>query len=117
MEICFGLQEYSEWKKEATDISLPGVYIGLMDCLNSFSRVIVDSTQELCAMLVSSYMEKVKETCKNGKKNKAHMMLLKITLQHELTDVQMVVCLGVLTLVKNFKCVCNSFRAQVRRGG
>ena len=38
-----------------------------MDRLNSFSRVIVDSTQELCAMLVSSYIEKVKETCKNGK--------------------------------------------------
>uniref|UniRef100_A0A3B4TMT6 Tripartite motif containing 16 n=1 Tax=Seriola dumerili TaxID=41447 RepID=A0A3B4TMT6_SERDU len=61
------LQEYSEWKKEATDISLPGVYIGLMDRLNSLSRVIVDSTQELCAMLVSSYIEKVKETCKNDK--------------------------------------------------
>lgn len=61
------LQEYSEWKKEATDISLPGVYIGLMDRLNSFSRVIVDSTQDLCAMLVSSYIEKVKETCKNDK--------------------------------------------------
>ncbi|KAK9530860.1 hypothetical protein VZT92_012336 [Zoarces viviparus] len=61
------LQEYSEWKKEATDISLPGVYIGLTDRLNSFSRVIVDSTRQLCAMLVSSYIEKVKETCKNDK--------------------------------------------------
>ncbi|KAE8283818.1 Tripartite motif-containing protein 16 Estrogen-responsive B box protein [Larimichthys crocea] len=61
------LQEYSEWKKEATDISLPGVSIGLMDRLNSFSRVIVDSTQELCTMVVSSYIEKVKDTCKNDK--------------------------------------------------
>ncbi|XP_067344335.1 tripartite motif-containing protein 16 isoform X2 [Channa argus] len=61
------LQEYSQWKKEAADVSLPGVYIGLMDRLHSFSRVIVDSTQELCAMLVSSYIEKVKETCKNDK--------------------------------------------------
>ncbi|XP_061564659.1 tripartite motif-containing protein 16 [Cololabis saira] len=61
------LQEYAEWKKEATDNSLPGVYIGLMDCLNSFSHVIVKSTQELCGMLVSSYTEKVKETCKNDK--------------------------------------------------
>nr|XP_020460261.1 tripartite motif-containing protein 16-like protein [Monopterus albus] len=61
------LQEYSVWKKEASDISLPGVYIGLMDRLKSFSRVIVDSTQELCAMLLSSYIEKVKETCKNDK--------------------------------------------------
>lgn len=39
-----------------------------MDRLHSFSRVIVDSTQELCALLVSSYIEKVKETCKNGEK-------------------------------------------------
>lgn len=67
------LQEYAEWKKEATDISLPGVYIGLMDRLNSLSRVIVDSTEELCAMLVSSYIEKVKETCKNGENRKDEM--------------------------------------------
>lgn len=37
-----------------------------MDRLNSFSRVIVDSTQELCALLESSYIDKVKETCKSG---------------------------------------------------
>ncbi|XP_028332124.1 tripartite motif-containing protein 16 [Gouania willdenowi] len=61
------LQEYSEWKKEVPDISLPGVYIGLMDRLNSLSRVIVNSTQELCSQLVSSYIDKVKETCKNDK--------------------------------------------------
>lgn len=84
----FVLQEYSEWKKEATDISLPGVYIGLMDRLNSFSRVVVDSTEELCAMLVSSYIEKVKDTCKNGEKKISQMMLL--TLLHYITDVQTV---------------------------
>ncbi|XP_013870309.1 tripartite motif-containing protein 16 [Austrofundulus limnaeus] len=61
------LQEYAEWKKEATDNSLPGIYIGLMDRLNSFSRVIVESTKELCETLVTSYVEKVKETCKNDK--------------------------------------------------
>ncbi|KAM3859917.1 tripartite motif-containing protein 16 [Diretmus argenteus] len=61
------LQEYSEWKKETPDISLPGVYIGLMDRLNSFSRVITDSTQELCDKLVSSYIDKLKETCKHDK--------------------------------------------------
>lgn len=38
-----------------------------MDRLHSFSRVIVDSTQELCEKLVSSYIDKLKETCKNGK--------------------------------------------------
>lgn len=64
------LQEYSEWKKEAADISLPGVYIGLMDRLHSFSRAIVNSTQEMCSTLESSYLEKVKETCKNGEEDR-----------------------------------------------
>lgn len=66
MALCFDWQEYSKWKKEAADISLPGVYIGLMDRLNPFSRVIVNSTQEICSMLESSYLEKVKDTCKSG---------------------------------------------------
>uniref|UniRef100_A0A4W5JP56 Tripartite motif containing 16 n=1 Tax=Hucho hucho TaxID=62062 RepID=A0A4W5JP56_9TELE len=60
------LQEYSEWKKDSSDIALPGVYIGLMDRLNSFSREIVTSTQELCELLLSNYIETLKETCKNG---------------------------------------------------
>ncbi|XP_061731908.1 tripartite motif-containing protein 16 [Nerophis ophidion] len=61
------LQEYSEWKKEASDISLPGVYIGLMDRLNSFSQVIQDATQELCAMLDTAYVDKIKDTCNTDK--------------------------------------------------
>ncbi|CAL8310221.1 unnamed protein product [Boreogadus saida] len=61
------LQEYSEWKKETLDISLPGVYIGLMDRLHSFSRTIKDSTREMSQKLTSSYMDKIKETCKNDK--------------------------------------------------
>ncbi|XP_030611190.1 tripartite motif-containing protein 16 [Archocentrus centrarchus] len=61
------LQEYATWKKEATDISLPGIYIGLMDCLDSFSCVIVDSTKKLCAMVESSYIKKVKDTCGNNR--------------------------------------------------
>ncbi|XP_038846815.1 tripartite motif-containing protein 16-like protein [Salvelinus namaycush] len=61
------LQEYSKWKKDSPDITLPGVYIGLMDRLNSFSRVIVTSTQELCEKLLSNYIETLKETCKNDK--------------------------------------------------
>ncbi|XP_076154186.1 tripartite motif-containing protein 16 [Alosa pseudoharengus] len=61
------LQEYSQWKKDAPDISLPGVSIGLMDRLNAFSRVIVSSTQELCDKLLSTYLETLKETCKNDK--------------------------------------------------
>ncbi|XP_024865418.1 tripartite motif-containing protein 16 [Kryptolebias marmoratus] len=74
------LQEYAEWKKEATDNSLPGIHIGLMDRLNSFSRVIVESTQELCETLVSSYIEKVKDTCKNDK------MGIKITVDTSTAD-------------------------------
>jgi len=62
----FPLQEYSEWKKESLDTSLPGVYIGLMDRLHSFSRAVVDSTKEVSEKLMSSYMDKIKETCKNG---------------------------------------------------
>ncbi|KAJ3608540.1 hypothetical protein NHX12_025587 [Muraenolepis orangiensis] len=61
------LQEYTEWKKETLDISLPGVYIGLMDRLHSFSRAVVDSTREMSEKLMSSYMDKIKETCKNDK--------------------------------------------------
>uniref|UniRef100_A0A8K9X6P2 Tripartite motif containing 16 n=2 Tax=Oncorhynchus mykiss TaxID=8022 RepID=A0A8K9X6P2_ONCMY len=71
------LQEYSEWKKDCSDITLPGVYIGLMDRLNSFSREIVTSTQELCELLLSNYIETLKETCKND------MMGIKTTV-HEI---------------------------------
>lgn len=39
-----------------------------MDRLHSFSRVIVDSTRELCSTLQSSYLEKVKDTCKSGER-------------------------------------------------
>ncbi|XP_021436770.2 tripartite motif-containing protein 16-like protein isoform X2 [Oncorhynchus mykiss] len=61
------LQEYSKWKKDSPDITLPGFYIGLIDRLNSFSRIIVTSTQELCEKLLSNYIETLKETCKNDK--------------------------------------------------
>uniref|UniRef100_A0A1A8C9B3 Tripartite motif-containing 16 n=1 Tax=Nothobranchius kadleci TaxID=1051664 RepID=A0A1A8C9B3_NOTKA len=61
------LQEYANWKKDAADGSLPGIYIGLMDRLDSFSQVVIESTQELCEILMSSYIEKVKGTCKNDK--------------------------------------------------
>ncbi|KAM6951041.1 tripartite motif-containing protein 16 [Aplochiton taeniatus] len=59
------LQEYSEWKKDTPDISLPGVYIGLVDRLKLFSRVIVDSTEDICQKLLTGYTDALKETCKN----------------------------------------------------
>lgn len=86
------VQEYSEWKKEAADISLPGVYIGLMDRLHSFSRVIVNSTQEMCSTLEFSYLEKVKETCKNGEDGRG---------RKEVTEVYMCRALGVFIHAKN----------------
>lgn len=59
------LQDYAEWKKEATDNSLSGIYVGLEDHLGSFSQVIQESTSKLCDMLVSTYIQKVKEKCSN----------------------------------------------------
>ncbi|PWA21338.1 hypothetical protein CCH79_00003225 [Gambusia affinis] len=59
------LQEYAEWKKEATDNSLSGIYIGLEDRLDSFSQVIQESTSNLCDMLVSTYIQKIKDKCNN----------------------------------------------------
>ena len=94
------LQEYSEWKKEAPDISLPGVYIGLMDRLNSFSRVIVDSTQDLCAKIVSSYIEKVKETCNNGERG----------------DSVQISEPGVFTPVENVQPVCHNKCEELQSG-
>lgn len=64
--MLFVSQEYAEWKKEATDNSLSGIYVGLEDRLDSFSQVIQESTSNLCDMLVSTYIQKVKEKCNNG---------------------------------------------------
>ncbi|KAM9772731.1 tripartite motif-containing protein 16 isoform X1 [Syngnathus typhle] len=61
------LQEYCQWKEEASDISLPGVYIGLMDGLEALSRVIAEATQELCHTLATTFVDKVKETCNADK--------------------------------------------------
>lgn len=59
------LQEYSEWKADSADTSLPGVYIGLMDSLNSFSKIIVESTKNLCSMMDTEFTEKVRKACAN----------------------------------------------------
>ncbi|XP_043086976.1 tripartite motif-containing protein 16 [Puntigrus tetrazona] len=72
------LQEYSQWKKQAVDVSLPGVYIGLMDRLQAFSRVIKRSTKETCDDLLTSYTNKLKDTCKNdnvGIKTTVHAII------------------------------------------
>ena len=43
-----------------------------MDRLTAFSRVIVSSTQELCDKLLSTYIDTLKETCKNGTSQTPH---------------------------------------------
>lgn len=78
IKLLLDLQEYSEWKKDAPDISLPGVSIGLMDRLNAFSRVIKSSTEELCDKLLSSYLDTLKETCKNGTSQIPHTSCLPV---------------------------------------
>lgn len=77
-----------------------------MDRLNSFSRVIVDSTQELCAMLVSSYIEKVKDTCKNGEEKSVQTGRLRSTdslgSRHVHTCQEFLACVSHLTYVLVF---------------
>ncbi|XP_056144141.1 tripartite motif-containing protein 16-like protein isoform X2 [Lampris incognitus] len=60
------LQEYSRWTKGEVDLSLPAVYIRLSDQLASFSRVVTETTQELCSQVLSCYQEKLSELCKSG---------------------------------------------------
>ncbi|KAG9331866.1 hypothetical protein JZ751_016679, partial [Albula glossodonta] len=61
------LQEHSQLKKELVDVTLPGVYIGLIDRLATFSRVVTESTQELCGQLLSAYGDRLKDTFRGEK--------------------------------------------------
>lgn len=60
--MCF--QECTEWKKGAADLSLPTVCINNMDHLASYVEVVVDATQELRDLILSSYREKTSPTYK-----------------------------------------------------
>ncbi|XP_017317020.1 tripartite motif-containing protein 16-like protein [Ictalurus punctatus] len=59
------LQEYTEWKKGSVDVCLPGIYIGLIDRLTTFSRIVKESTQALCDLLLSTYIVQLSELCKS----------------------------------------------------
>lgn len=59
------LQEYKEWKKGSVDISLPEIYISLIDRLTTFSNIVKESTQKLCDLLQSTYNIQLKELCKS----------------------------------------------------
>ncbi|XP_033894424.1 tripartite motif-containing protein 16-like protein [Acipenser ruthenus] len=61
------LQEYSEWKKGASDDTLPSVYIGLKDRLTSFSRVVSEASQAIRDELLSTFKNQLKELCKDEK--------------------------------------------------
>ncbi|XP_028648722.2 tripartite motif-containing protein 16 isoform X2 [Erpetoichthys calabaricus] len=61
------LQDYGEWKKHASDDSLPSVYIGLKDRLNSYMQVVTESSQNIQGLLHSSYKDKIKALSKAEK--------------------------------------------------
>ncbi|XP_023675999.1 tripartite motif-containing protein 16 [Paramormyrops kingsleyae] len=61
------LQEYSQWKQESLDFSLPSVYISLADRMTCFSRLVIEATAELSERLPSIYREKLKASDKADK--------------------------------------------------
>ncbi|XP_060795139.1 tripartite motif-containing protein 16-like isoform X2 [Neoarius graeffei] len=60
------LQEYSEWRKTSLDVSLPDVCVTQTIRLQSFSRIITQTTQELCDTLLTTYRNSLKEFCITG---------------------------------------------------
>lgn len=65
-------QECTEWKKGAADVSLPTVCINNMDHLASYVEVVVDATQELRDLVLSSYREKTSLTRKHEESRSCH---------------------------------------------
>ncbi|XP_022527142.2 tripartite motif-containing protein 16-like protein [Astyanax mexicanus] len=61
------LQEYTEWRKGLVDVCLPGVYISLIDQLDTFSRIVKETTKNLCEQLTSTYSAQLKELCESEK--------------------------------------------------
>ncbi|XP_053300389.1 E3 ubiquitin-protein ligase TRIM16 isoform X2 [Pleuronectes platessa] len=53
------LQEYSEWRKAASDVGLPSVPINRMDHLTSYVQALTGPTQELCDVILSSYRDQL----------------------------------------------------------
>ncbi|XP_060946628.1 E3 ubiquitin-protein ligase TRIM16-like [Limanda limanda] len=63
------LQEYSEWRKGASDVGLPSVHINRMDHLTSYVQVLTGPTQELCDGILSSYRDQLSMFFKGGTKS------------------------------------------------
>ncbi|KAG7324727.1 hypothetical protein KOW79_011043 [Hemibagrus wyckioides] len=55
------LQDYSQWRKTSPDVSLPEVCVTQTDRLQSFSRIITQTTQELCDTLITTYRNSLTE--------------------------------------------------------
>ncbi|XP_061079946.1 tripartite motif-containing protein 16-like [Conger conger] len=58
------LEEYSLWRKDVVDVTVPSVYIGLIDRLAVFDHMVTESTQELSGQLLPAYRDKLKEAFK-----------------------------------------------------
>ncbi|CAB1451308.1 unnamed protein product [Pleuronectes platessa] len=63
------LQEYSEWRKAASDVGLPSVPINRMDHLTSYVQALTGPTQELCDVILSSYRDQLSMFLKGGTKS------------------------------------------------
>ncbi|KAJ8251446.1 hypothetical protein GJAV_G00221440 [Gymnothorax javanicus] len=61
------LQEYATWRKEAVEVALPSVYIGLIDRLSVFGQIVTESTQGLCGLLLPAYRDKLKDALTSEK--------------------------------------------------
>ncbi|KAI5618732.1 tripartite motif-containing protein 16, partial [Silurus asotus] len=59
------LQEYSQWRKTSSDVSLPDVCVAQTDRLQAFGRIITHTTQEMCDTLLKAYCNSLKETLNN----------------------------------------------------
>lgn len=64
------LQEYSEWKRGASDDCLPAAHKNRMEHLTSYVEVVTDITQELRDLILSSYKEKLDLLWKSCAKSK-----------------------------------------------
>lgn len=58
-------QDYSEWKRGISDLSLPTVHINRMDHLTSYVQEVTDAVEELCDLIHKSYEKKVNLTKKS----------------------------------------------------
>ncbi|XP_067403800.1 tripartite motif-containing protein 16 [Emydura macquarii macquarii] len=79
------LKEYSEFKKNTGDDTLPSVYIGLKDKLSGIRRVILESTAHLLQLVQTSYKEKLQEFAKEEDCGIKTMVSAIVPLRHRIS--------------------------------